>query len=102
MKFKCPACRERGVKWWRKTRVTPFRSIECDNCHTRLVMGHVAFWIMVILCTLLSYPGALVSLYLFLEFGPIAGLLLTLAMLVALVSPIYIMLPLREKKYPRI
>ncbi len=90
------------IGWWREMWLSPIRSTVCGNCHSTLTLGHMAFWIIVILGTLLAYPLALAVLFLFIELGPVCGsFLLFLAVVICGVIKL-LLIPLRLKRQRRI
>ena len=102
MKFRCPVCRKRTIGWWQKMWLSPIGSTVCGNCHSTLTMGHMAFWIIVILGTLLAYPLALVILFLFIELGPVYGSFLVFLAVVICGVIALLLIPLRLKRERRI
>ncbi len=65
-------------------------------------MGHMAFWIIVILGMLLAYPLALVVLFVFIELGPVYGSFLLFGAVVICGVIALLLIPLRLKRQRRI
>ena len=57
---------------------------------------------MIILSAILVYPIVLVALYVFVTFGLLFGLISMPLIIFIILLPVYLVIPLREKRFRRI
>ncbi len=82
--------------------MTPYRSTTCDSCQSAIAMNSIGFWLMIILAAILVYPVVLVTLYVFVTFGLLFGLISMPLIVFMILLPVFLLIPLREKRCRRI